>query len=417
MTSRLPWVVCAWLLFLIPAARAQDQPIVIRAGTLVDGRGNVRDGTQVVVRDGRIATVGPDTGQTEGRVYDLTRLTVLPGLIDTHVHIGWHFDSNGKTHSDTVEETPAQTALYGVENAVETLMSGVTTVQSLGSPDDRVLRDAIARGTIPGPRILTSLASLGARTGGPEAFRDAVRERAAAGADVIKIFASASIRVGGTPTLSVAQLEAACGEARALGLRSVVHAYDPESARRVVQAGCTTIEHGALLDRASLQLMADHGVYFDPNLDLVFRNYLEHKERFLGIGNYTEEGFAQMAKAVGSVLEVFRLALTIPDLRIVFGTDAVAGAHGRNVEELAYRVRTGGQDPAGAIRSATSVAAASLGMADEIGVIAPGLAADLIAVDGDPHEDITALTRVVFVMKGGRVYRSPPTRGLYGSSR
>ncbi len=132
--------------------------------------------------------------------------------------------------------------------------------------------------------------------------------RARQGADVIKIFASASIRDGGTPSLSAEQLEAACGEARAAGLRTVVHAYDPESVRRVLRAGCTTVEHGALLDRETLQLMADRGAYFDPNLDLVFRNYLENKPRFLGIGNYTEAGFAAMEEAIPSVLAVFREA-------------------------------------------------------------------------------------------------------------
>jgi adenine deaminase len=154
--------------------------------------------------------------------------------------------------------------------------------------------------------------------------------------------------------------------------------------------------------------MAQRGTYFDPNIDLIFRNYFENKQKFLGVGNYTEEGFAQMERAVPSVLEVFKQALTIPDLKMVFGTDAVAGAHGRNVQELVYRVEQGGQDPMAAIVSATSLAAESLNLEDELGAVAVGLAADLIAVDGDPVADITALERVRFVMKAGRVYSWRP---------
>jgi imidazolonepropionase-like amidohydrolase len=256
--------------------------------------------------------------------------------------------------------------------------------------------------------VLTSLGSIGERTGSPEEIREAVQRFAADGADVIKIFASASIRVGGTPTLSQEQLDAACGEARAHGLRTAVHAHGPESAQRSVRAGCTVIEHGALLDDATLDMMAEHGTFYDPHIGLIFSNYFDNKDRYLGVGNYTEEGFAQMERAVPTALAVFKNALTKPTLKIVFGTDAVAGAHGRNFEELIYRVEQGGQDPMAAIVSATSTAALSLNLDDAIGAIAEGMQADLIAVDGDPIADITALRRVVFVMKGGVVYKSPP---------
>ena len=137
------------------------------------------------------------------------------------------------------------------------------------------------------------------------------------------------------------------------------------------------------------------------------QNYLgENRQRFQGVGNYTEEGFAYMEQAVGSSLDIFREALRRPGLQIVFGTDAVAGAHGRNFEEIIYRVEQGGQDPGAALVSATSLAARSLGLEHEIGSLAPGLQADIIAVDGNPMEDITALRRVVFVMKGGRVIKN-----------
>jgi imidazolonepropionase-like amidohydrolase len=226
------------------------------------------------------------------------------------------------------------------------------------------------------------------------------------GADAIKVFASASIRDGGVPTLSQDQLDAACGRAREHGLRSFVHAYDPESVRRVVAAGCSQVEHGALLDRATLELMSERGVFLDPHVDIVFRNYFENAERFVGIGNYTEEGFAQMRVAQPRALKMFKQALQVPGLKIVFGTDAVAGSHGRNYQELLYRVEQGGQDAMAAVVSATSLAAEALGLDDQIGRIEIGYAADLIALDGDPAHDATALGRVLFVMKGGVVYKN-----------
>jgi imidazolonepropionase-like amidohydrolase len=151
--------------------------------------------------------------------------------------------------------------------------------------------------------------------------------------------------------------------------------------------------------------MAARGTYFDPNTDLIFRNYFENKPHFLGSDGYTEEGFTVMEKAVPRVLDVFKKGLQTKNLKIVFGTDALAGSHGRNFQELEYRVRTGGQDPMAAITSATSLAAESLGLGDRVGTIAPGYEADLIAVQGDPLKDIGALERVVFVMKGGKRYR------------
>jgi imidazolonepropionase-like amidohydrolase len=397
-----------------PPARPAASPetidrIVLRAGRLLDGRGGALDGATVVVAGGRIVAVEP---RREGATMaapgcDLSGLTLLPGGIDTHVHIGWHFDADGRAHAGADAKEPAgRTLLYAAENAWRTLAGGITTVQSLGAAEDKELRDVLARGVLPGPRVLTSLTPIDEETGGPREIRAAVDKLAAEGADVIKVFASKSIRDGGGPTLSQEQLDAACGGARAHGLRSAVHAHGPESARRAVAAGCTSIEHGTLLDAATLRLLAERGTYLDPNLDLVFRNYFENEAHFLGSGNYTAEGFAQMRKAVPKALAMFRQALATPKLKIVFGTDAVAGAHGRNLQELVYRVETGGQDPMSAIVSATSLAAASLRIDQQTGAIAPGLEADLIAVDGDPTKDIHALERVVWVMKGGRVVKS-----------
>jgi imidazolonepropionase-like amidohydrolase len=328
----------------------------------------------------------------------------MPGGIDTHVHIGWHFDKNGRS-SEGENETPQEAALFAAENAWRTLMGGVTTVQSLGAAVDKPLRDTIARGVLPGSRVLTAIEPIADAKLTPDQLREKVRKLAADGADVIKVFASQSIRNGGAPTMSQEQMDAICGEAKAHGLRVAVHAHGPDSVQRSVLAGCTSIEHGALIGQPELDLMAAHGTYFDPNIHLVFRNYFENKEHFLGIGNYTEEGFAKMREAVPKALNVFQLGLKTKGLKMVFGTDAVAGSHGRNFQELVYRVQKGGQAPMDAITSATSLAAESLGLANRAGSIAPGYEADLIAVDGDPLKDITALERVSFVMKGGVVYK------------
>jgi imidazolonepropionase-like amidohydrolase len=155
-----------------------------------------------------------------------------------------------------------------------------------------------------------------------------------------------------------------------------------------------------------MRLMAARGTWFDPQCGFVFRNYLDNRARYEGIGNYNQEGFRAMERAIPLAVAALRRALATPGLRVVYGTDAVAGAHGRNVEDLVCRVKEGGQGAMDAIVSATSLAARSLGLQDQIGAISPGMHADLIAVDGDPTRDITALRRVRFVMRAGRVYRN-----------
>lgn len=337
---------------LLLAAGALAEPIVIRAPRLIDGRGTLLRNAAVVVDGTKILAIETRPKRVD---IDLPGATLMPGGIDTHVHIAWHFDAaDGRSHVNETDrdETPAESVLYAAENAYRTLLGGITTVQSLGSAMDEPLRDAIARGTLPGPRILTSLDPILDVKLTPAELRELVAKRAAAGADVIKVFASQSIRTGGGPTMSQEQLDAICSAAREHRLRVAVHAHGPESAQRAVRARCTSIEHGALLDPATLELIAAHGLYYDPNTDLIFRNYFEHKPRFLGTPGYTEEGFAAMEKAVPRVLEVFKTALRTKGLKIVFGTDALAGSHGRNFQELIYRVRKGGQDPMAAITSA-----------------------------------------------------------------
>jgi imidazolonepropionase-like amidohydrolase len=384
---------------------AQSNPIVIRADRLIDGRGHVVQGATVVVDAGKIKSVGSAGNMPV--TYHLEGLTLIPGLIDAHSHLTWYFNREGRYHTGRGDDdTPVQSMLSTVGNAYATLLSGVTTIQSPGSPEDRDLREWIELGQIPGPRVLTSLSPISNPRLSPDSMRAIVRARKAQGADVIKIFASASIRDGGALTLTDAQLAAICSEAKAVGLRTMVHAHSAESIKASVLAGCGQIEHGVFATDETLKLMADHGVYFDPQVCLVFQNYLDNRAKYEGIGNYNEAGFAAMEKAIPIATEMFKRAIKTPGLKVIFGTDAVAGAHGRNVEELVCRVQMGGQSPMDAITSATSLGAEALHLGEQIGLIAPGYQADLIAVQGDPSKDITALRRVKFVMKGGKIYRN-----------
>ena len=412
MPKILRFVLAAMIAGLLLAEKpvvAQERPVVLKAATIFDGKGQILRNTIIVVEGGKIARIGGDA--PAGAVtYDLKSLTVTPGWIDTHAHIFWHFDNGRLAGKD---ESPVRAMLHAADNAILTLNAGFTTIQSPGSPEDKELRETIFRGIIPGPRMLTSLEPLDEKSGPPEKLRELVRERKQQGADFIKLFASKSIREGGTQTMTDEQLAAACGEAKSLGLRTIVHAHSAESAKAATLASCTTIEHGAYVTDEVFALMAQRGTYYDPNIGLVLQNYLENKEKFLGIGNYNEQGFAFMEKGIAIVLDTFTKALKHKDLKIVYGTDAVAGAHGRNYEEFIVRVRDGGQDPMAAIMSATSVSAESLGLKDKIGAIAPGMDADIIAMDGDPLRDVTAARRVVFVMKAGKVYENlaPGTKG------
>ena len=383
---------------------AQEPLVTIRAGRLIDGTGRVLENARITLEGSRIARVDRLRGAV---TYDLSDLTVMPGLIDTHVHLAAHFDADGLNHHDP-DETPGQTMLHLVENAYATLMAGFTTVQSLGSIEDREIREAIARGTFPGPRVLTSLRPVTAGTGPPETIRTFVRQLATDGADVVKVFASASIREGGGLVMSQAQLDAACEEAQQVGLRTVVHAYGTDGLTATIEAGCGGIEHGNRYDDSVIELMAARGTYLDPHVGSLWANYFEHRDQFIGRGNYTEEGFALMEEARATGYDTFRRTLRHDGVKVVYGTDSVAGAHGRNAEELIYRVRDGGQSPMDAIISATALAAESLALDDQIGTIESDRDADIVAVAGNPLTDITAMRNVRFVMKGGVVYKQEP---------
>jgi len=379
-----------------------EKRIVVAAGTLLDGKGHVIHNTRIVIEGSKIVAIDPKARPVD---YDLRGLTVLPGWIDSHVHITWSFGPDGKNAG--AEVITPQAAYQAAANAWVTLMAGFTTVQSVGSPADVPLRDAIAKGDLPGPRILTAVEPLfgrGEQTGTPDEIRAFVRKQKQAGADLIKIFAANSVRRNAM-TLSQEQLNAACDEAKKQGLRTLVHAYK-DAVRAATLAGCTQVEHGTLATDDDLKLLAAKGTWLDPQAGLVMENYLLNKEKFLGTPGFPQEAFPAIAEVISMYHEFMKRALRIPGLKIVFGSDALAGSHGRNAEEFIDRVRDCGVAPLAAMVSANSLAAEALGMANQIGSIAPGFEADLIALDGDPLKDITAVRRVVFVMKGGVVYKN-----------
>src|SRR5215216_178740 len=401
--------ICSFLLFVVilggPQFSTQAPPknkqIVIAASTVLDGKGGVLHNTRIVIEGSKIVRIDPNAAPVN---YDLRGLTVLPGWIDSHVHITWSFGPDGKNAG--AGGTSAYATYSAAANAWATLMAGFTTVQSVGSPNDLPLREAVARRALPGPRILTSAEPLipNDKTGTPDEIRAFVRKQKEAGADLIKIFAAGSVRRP-QMLLSQEQLNAACDEANKLGLRTLVHAYK-DAVRAAILAGCTQVEHGTLAADEDLKLMVQKGVWVDPQAGLVMENYLLNKERFAGTPGYPEEVFPVIKEMIPEYHSFFKQALKIAGIKIVFGSDALAGSHGRNAEEFINRVRDAGVDPMAAMVSANSLGAEAIDMGSQLGSIAPGFEADIIALDGDPLKDITAVRRVVFVMKGGVVYKN-----------
>lgn len=375
--------------------------VTIRAARLLDGRGGSRANAVIEVSGSKIVAIDQRRGPV---TYDLGDVTLMPGMIDVHVHIDWHFQPNGLygRRAGQPAETPEQVDKAVQANLDAMLDAGFTTVQSLGAGSDKGRRDAIAAGTMRGPRVLSSLGQIQPGTMTADQLRERVRTLKTNGADAIKLFASGSIRDGGKMNVTKEQIEAVCGEAKAQGLRAVVHAHDSDSVIASVNAGCWQIEHGLFADDAAMKAMKAANVFFDPNIGLVLQNYLENRDKYMGSGNYNEEGFAFMEKAVPNLAPMFKRALA-HGLRMPMGTDAVAGAHGQNAREIIARVKDGGQKPADAIVGSTSLAAESLAMGKTIGSLAAGFEADIVAVAGDPIKDITALRTVKFVMKSGKV--------------
>ena len=392
------------LFFLLGLAACRAPEVVtIRAGLLLDGAGGQSTDVVITVTGDRITRVEPWRG--DAVAYDLSGKTVLPGLIDAHLHVGY-LTPAGRVSLGSGESEAEQDAGEAAV-VLATLQAGFTTVVSLGAPRDRDLRRDIRRGTRPGPRLLTSLEQFRDSRLTPRELRTRVRRMRSQGADVVKIFASHAVRDGGPPLFSLEQLRAICSEARRVRLRSIVHAHSDTSIALAVSAGCDQVEHGFLATRPALELMARHHIPFDPQCRLVIDNYLEHRKAFEGLRGFDSAGYATMQRFRPLLPALLREALTVPGLEVLFSTDATAGAHGRNADDLVCRVREAGEDPMHALVAATSRNARALGLGDSLGTVAPGFVADLIALDGDPLRDIEAVGRVIFVMKGGQVFVRP----------
>jgi len=303
-------------------AAAQPPRIVIAVGTALDGKGGVLHDTRLVIQNGTIAAIDPSASPID---YDLRSRTLMPGWIDTHVHLNWHFSDQHVSVSGG--EPPDQAALFTAEDAWMTLEGGFTTVQSVGAAVDGLVRDRINRGVLPGPRVLTSLRQIQNRSGDPDQLRALVRQTKQEGADVIKLFATSGLGAGGDQTMTDQQIEVVCSEAKAVGLRSVVHAIGDKGAKASVLAGCTAIEHGPFVTNETLDLMAGRGTYFDPNL-LVLHNYLDNRA---GFPTFNQQTLDTLEKGIAPMADALKRARA-RHVKIVFGTDAVAGSHGRNAE-------------------------------------------------------------------------------------
>ncbi len=413
----------------LSAAQA-DEPTetFVYAGRLLadpaDGR-VLREQT-LVVRAGRIAEIRPGFAATPGRVVDLRELFVLPGLIDSHVHL--HHENGRDDAMERVTRTTADRAIAGVRFAALTLQAGFTTVADLGGENDALfaLRDGIARGDLPGPRMLASGNAIsphggagdvhGFRPGvtevlrrpnlcsGADECRRVVREQVRRGADLIKIVATGSVlsdtAQGVGLQFTPAELSAIVATAHALGRRVTAHAHGADGINASLAAGVDSIEHGTYLDRDSIALFKSRRAFLVPTL-LAGATLKEWADADNGM--LSPQARAKALQVAPAMLEMARRAHD-GGVRVAFGTDASIARHGSNAREFSLLVQAG-FTPLEAIQAATVAAAEHLGLADEIGTLAPGKAADLVAVRGDPLADVRELERVRFVMKGGEIYR------------
>ncbi len=415
------------------AQEAEPTHTLIRPERVFDAAtGQVRSGWAVLVAGERIQSVGPveDVQAPRGaRAVDLPGATLLPGLIDAHSHLFLHPYDETLWDDQVLKEARAYRTLMAGVNAERTLMSGFTLLRDLGSEGagwaDLAVRDAIADGLIPGPRVLTATLAIAATASyapGPRGWdpdlvlpqgaqmvtgeteiRRAVREQAGHGADVIKVYADFRRASGTAPTFTLAELEALVDEATAAGLPVSAHASSPAGMRRATQAGARTIEHGSEGTPEVFRLMAERGVVFYPTLAAA----AAYDEYFSGLdaGWELDTPEGQLSPRIARSLQAVRDARQAGVI-VGLGSDVGVFPHGESWRELAWLVRAG-MSPAEALQAATVVNAGALGLEGQVGEIWQGALADLVAVRGDPTVDIEAARHVVFVMKGGSIHRSP----------
>jgi imidazolonepropionase-like amidohydrolase len=413
----------AALLFATSPLAAET--IIIHAGHVItDPAQPARGPSTITVTDGKIIAIADGLSRTEpgARVIDLSGKTVLPGLIDSHVHLTG--EPGGDFRQEAVD-TDEWAVVVGAKNARITALAGFTTVRDLGSPPYAgfALRDGTAKGFIPGPRILSAGAAISIIGGhgdvsgyrekvnaaldagntctGAEQCAARVREMSKRGADVIKITATGGVLSqqgrGLGKHFTDAEMESIVATAHSLGLRVAAHAHGASGIEGAARAGVDSIEHGTFADAAGLKAMKAHGSYFVPTL-MAFTGIRER----LGKNIYTPTVEAKVRETLSHVGEALKAARAM-GVPIAFGTDSAVFEHGRNAEEFAQLVQYGGMSAGEALASATTVAAKLLGLEGEVGRIAPGYSADLIAVDGDPLANIRTLEKVGFVMVRGRV--------------
>ncbi len=416
------------------AQKATSKTYVLKAARLFDGKGNalVTPG-MVVVADEKIVAVGANAAIPAGaEVIDLGDATLAPGFIDAHTHLTMmNSDDFKQNRLDGLQKTIAERALDASANARVTLMGGVTTVRDVGSSDyiDVGLRNAIRDGKVPGPRMLVTVHALGATGGhcdfsqgyreglfgheagplegvinGPDQARYAVRLDHKYGADIIKVCATGGVLSTtddvDTPQLTQEELNAIVDEAHALRRKTAAHAHGAEGAKRAIRAGIDSIEHGTFLDDEALEMMKQRGTYLVPTL-MAVQGLQEQIDR----GVYIPPAILAKAKAaIAAIHQTFQRAMA-KGVKIGLGTDAAVYPHGRNTEEFHQMVDLGIK-PIDALRAGTSSDAELLGLADKIGTLEAGKLADVVAVPGDPVQNIRQTEHVFFVMKEGVIYRN-----------
>lgn len=411
----------AWIIVVLccGSLSASQSVSAIRFGRLIDGKGKVWTNAVVLVRDGIIdkVTTAEPAIPPDAKIIDLHQFTGMPGLIDVHTHMTYWWDSTAGTRpwAQLDQQRPAFLVYMARENARKTLEAGVTTVRDLGSGDydDIVMRDLINRGAMVGPRMFVAGCGLsvtsepfhanmksgcGQADGVPEVLR-AVREQIGAGVDVIKMYGSTGSDrdVTGFQTFSADEMKAAVDAAHKFGKRIAIHSYGPDGARDAVHAGADSVEHAIDIPDDVLAEMVRRGTLYVPTIDHN-RYYVEYRSEF----GYDEKVAAALNAYIDKNLETARRAHKA-GVKFAMGSDAVFTMFGQNTRELAWFVKAG-MTPVEALQTATTNGAALLGMPDQLGAIAPGYFADIVAVEGDPLSDIqVAIDKVRWVMKGGQV--------------